>query len=282
MKKIPWPKPGQTLSDFVGNNGSYQLIMTEDQSYTLKSLAFDEACHSMSGAYAETLHNYVNACQLVQLSQTRPKITLLEIGFGLGVGAQVTFEALQKNHQGNAHIHYIALELDGALVEFAQKNTHIHAPMYPSIKDLGKKEIEGLEVYEATKNGHQLSVIIGNARETLISAYQKGLLPTVDIIYQDAFSPRKNPELWTQEWFESLALVSANDVCMSTYCSSISPRKAMRAAGFQIQCFKGIGKKRECTLARLQGQTDPAIQALLDKSQALTLSDTNIEDYRQK
>lgn len=281
MKKIPAKNPLETLSSFVGHNGRYEILQTEDHSYTLKSLAFDEACHSLSGAYAETLHNYYQPCGVDLLAQSKPRLTILEVGFGLGVGVQATFESLQKNSQAKALVHYVALELDAGLIEFAQKFTSLKASSYPGFHDL-KQDEENPALFEATKNGHRLSVIIGNARQTLEAAFLERRLAPVDVIYQDAFSPRKNPELWTQEWFETLVRVSDKKVVMSTYCSSLSPRKAMKAAGFSLRSFKGLGKKRECTLASLSGAADPVIEAQLEKSQSIVLRDEFIETYRQK
>jgi tRNA U34 5-methylaminomethyl-2-thiouridine-forming methyltransferase MnmC len=268
--------------EFVGNNGSYQVIETEDQSVTLKSLAFDEACHSLSGAYAETLHNYYIPCQIELRAQTQPRLTILEVGFGLGVGVQATFQSLQKHFAQIGQIHYISLELDEALVEFSKEYTQIEAEDFPSLKDLEKSQDHGLTLYQAQKNKNRLSVIVGDARQTLLQAFRERLFCPVDAIYQDAFSPRKNPELWTQEWFEDLIKVSHSQTLMTTYCASLSPRKAMSAAGYQLSSFKGLGKKRECTIASLSGSTDSVIAAQLEKSQAPILRDEIIDSYRQK
>lgn len=281
MKKIPANNPLENLSEFVGDNGSYEIIQTQDQSFTLKSRAFDEACHSLSGAYAETLHNYYQPCDIDQLASTKSRLTILEVGFGLGVGVQATFESLHKNPKAQALVHYVALELDASLIAFAQKFTPLEAASYPSFHDL-KQDETNPGLYEASKNGHRLSVIVGNARQTLEAAFLERRFSPIDVIYQDAFSPRKNPELWTQEWFETLVRVSDKKVVMSTYCSSLSPRKAMKAAGFYLKSFKGLGKKRECTQASLSGPADAVIEAQLEKSQSIVLRDEFIESYRQK
>lgn len=275
---MPTTKP----NFFVGHLGDYEVIETEDQSITLKSLHFDEACHSLSGAYAETIHNYLTPCEVEQKAHLQDKLVILEVGFGLGVGVQATFQTLQQSGPLKAAVHYIALELDEGLIDFARQQVSIDAIDFPRLLDLKKLQQEEVKIFSAKQGPHQLSLIIGNARTTVLKAYELGLLPAIDVIYQDAFSPRKNTELWTQEWFETLKMISHEKTVMSTYCSSLSPRKAMHAAGWALHSFKGLGKKRECTKAYSSGETDPAIRALLEKSQAVILTDEKIDQYRQK
>ena len=47
-----------------GSLGNYHLVETEDQSQTLYSEAFGEACHSTHGARAETREIYLEGCHL--------------------------------------------------------------------------------------------------------------------------------------------------------------------------------------------------------------------------
>lgn len=267
---------------FVGHLGDYEVIETEDQSITLKSLKFDEACHSLSGAYAETLHNYLMPCKVEQKARLQEELIILEVGFGLGVGVQATFQSLQQIAPIKAAVHYIALELDEGLIDFASEHIAIEAPDFPQISELKKTLSRGINTFESQKGAHRLTLLMGDARTTLLQAYQQDLFAKVDVIYQDAFSPKKNTELWTQEWFETLFKVSHEKTVMSTYCSSLSPRKAMHAAGWALDSFKGLGKKRECTIAYRSGESAQALKTQLEKSQAIILTDEKIDQYRQK
>lgn len=115
---------------------------------------------------------------------------------------------------------------------------------------------------------YKLTIIYGNARETIRSLNQN-----FNIIYQDAFSPKKNPSLWTIQWFKDLARVSDQNVRMSTYCSSVGARKAMIAAGFKLQEGGAFKRKRSSTRATLLGDTDNDITIKLNQSKIKALVD---------
>src|SRR5690606_29124540 len=102
--------------------------------------------------------------------------------------------------------------------------------------------------YEAIYPAQKVRVIvlIGDARTTLPQQSWR-----FHAIYQDPFSPKKNPSLWTQEWFELLRQCSDDDCIMATYSASVGVRKAMLEAGWHPESLPGFGPKRERTLARL-------------------------------
>src|SRR5690606_27427663 len=101
-----------------------------------------------------------------------------------------------------------------------------------------------------------LKILIGDARITLPHYIKKHSLK-VHAIYQDAFSPKRNPDLWTVEWFTLLKEISHQDVIMSTYSSSSAIRKSMAEAGFTLYPGEKFGPKRSSTRARLKGEMDP-------------------------
>ena len=68
----------------------------------LFSEAFNEACHSLDGAWDETLFNYLHGCDVPEKAQQKGEETLsvLEVGFGQGVGLQVVADFYQKQDEG--------------------------------------------------------------------------------------------------------------------------------------------------------------------------------------
>lgn len=245
------------MSEFKGQLGKYRIIETEDQSQTLWSEFFDENCHSTHGAYAETLFNYVEACGIAQAANTRH---ILEVGFGLGHGLKATLE------HAKSPVHFVSLELDSALIDWAKTNLPIQNFHWDSLTktDYGH--------HAELPNGGSISILIGDARTTL-PQWDKFKF---DAIYQDPFSPKKNPTLWSVEWFELLAKKSGNDVIMATYSASVGVRKAMLEAGWHPQSHKGFGPKRERTLATLSGAIDDQLERRLRASNAPALRDQAI------
>ena len=233
---------------------NYKTIITDDGSQTYFSEVYGEACHSTSGAIAETNIHYIEGCKIKEIGHETVKV--LEVGFGVGIGFLETLKALER------YLDFVSFEIDEKLI------VHI----------LEKNNL----AYEKTDYGflsegrnYKLRVLVGDARDSIKKIDEK-----FHAIYQDAFSPKRNAILWTQEWFEDLLKLAHSDCIMSTYSASSSIRKSMIAAGWKV--FKGVkfGPKRSSTRARLSGDTDHDIEEQLKRSPAPLLTDSNYKDYK--
>lgn len=248
----------------MANPPKHHWIDTEDGSRTLFSEAFQEACHSTSGARAETLLHYVEGCQVKHKSP----LIILEVGFGLGIGFLATFDSLIKEDK---KWDFISLELDEELLEWFRLENRDH-PFLKNLKWINVGEIKTLQCINENIN---LIILCGDARKTLPSFINNSPMKW-NAIYQDAFSPKKNPTLWTTEWFEFLKSHSTADVILSTYSSNSPVRKSLLEAGWIIQKGKTFGAKRSCTRALLQGASDPDILVQLTNTSTPALRDDKI------
>lgn len=237
------------MSNPDGLPPQHQLVPTADGSVTLFSERFQEACHSTAGAKAETLHHYIDGCSVRSLFATLTEVRVFEVGFGTGLGWRETSTA---NLPTPAFLDFLSVEIDEELVKWA-------APQ------LSRQTSAGLIWYESKNSKQRLRVLIGDARETL--PHFLGLFPmTFHAIYQDAFSPKRNPTLWTEEWFKVLGTFTAPGAILSTYSASSSVRKALVNAGWGIQEGGPFGPKRSSTRARFGESSDP--QLLLENSRS--------------
>ncbi|MFZ4714694.1 MAG: tRNA (5-methylaminomethyl-2-thiouridine)(34)-methyltransferase MnmD [Bacteriovoracaceae bacterium] len=250
---------------------NYDWLATEDGSYSLFSKAFEEGCHSTSGAKLETITHYIKGCDVLEKAKAET-LSILEVGWGLGLGYQTTIEELKK-HQLTPNLHFLSLEIDPELIHWVRDQLSFETAGYPAFSQLQKIELNDLTYYEAKSELGTLTILCGDARVTL-PRFQK-LFPEfkAQVIYQDAFSPKKNPTLWTVEWFLDLKNISSPDVRLSTYSASNSIRKSMIEAGWNL--FKGerFGKKKTSTRAKLVGTTDSDILELLARSPITSLRD---------
>jgi tRNA U34 5-methylaminomethyl-2-thiouridine-forming methyltransferase MnmC len=254
--------------EFKGKLGLYKIIETEDQTKTLWSEFFNEACHNLSGAYQETLYNYIQGCNINEQINQDIDVHVFDVGFGPGLGLTAYVDAIKKMTvtQGKKRT-YTSIELDEDLFLWSIKNNF---PEYVfSKKDNYYSSIFNL----GSDNQLQVTIFIGDGRLTMPYANKQKILPKFTAIFQDAFSPKKNPSLWTVEWFECLKQLSTNEVFLSTYSASVSVRKSMIKAGWKIKSEKGFGQKRTMTKARLIGESDPGLSADLARSPTLELHD---------
>jgi tRNA U34 5-methylaminomethyl-2-thiouridine-forming methyltransferase MnmC len=250
---------------------NYSWLETEDGSLSLFSEAFGEGCHSTSGAKLETITHYIRGCDVLTKAHS-PALSILEVGWGLGLGYQTTIEELIK-HKLNPKLHFVSMEIDPELILWSKSKLEFESFQYPTFSMLEKKSIGELEYYEAESERGKLTILSGDARMTVPLFHQAFPEFKAQALYQDAFSPKKNPTLWTVEWFETLKSLSAADVKMSTYSSSNSIRKSMLEAGWKLNAGERFGKKRTSTRASLQGESDQEILKSLSLSPILSLKD---------
>ncbi|TDP52238.1 tRNA U34 5-methylaminomethyl-2-thiouridine-forming methyltransferase MnmC [Bacteriovorax stolpii] len=254
--------------DFKGKLGNYKIIETEDNTLTVYSEYFDEACHNLSGAYNETLYNYISGCFIPEQIAQNKNVHVLDVGFGIGLGLKALIATAKEIPSINLKdFSYTSMELDEDLFLWSAQTN------FPELNFTKYENTYQTRVSIAPELYLSVTVYIGDGRKTLPHAYKMGKLPMMTAIFQDAFSPKKNPTLWTVEWFEDLKKMSHPEVYLSTYSSSVSIRKTLLATGWQIENAKGFGQKKTMTKARLIGTTDPLLSAELSRSKALELRD---------
>lgn len=235
----------------------YKIIETEDGSQTLFSVDYNESCHSIHGAKEETLTHYIYSCELSDKLQKQKTVRVLEIGFGTGLGMIATHSAQKENP---SIVFFTSFEIDEELVKYFFS----HHPEYPFEKVDGD--------YFGEMNHFKYRICIGNARKKI----QHIGLEKYDCIYQDAFSPKNNKELWTVEWFKDLKFISHEQTILSTYCASSIARKSMLEAGWSVFAGKRFKHKMHSTIAKLGEKSDMAIIEKLQRSPMKPLYDKDL------
>lgn len=253
------------MTDHKNLPPGHSYVETADGSFTLFSEHFQEACHSTSGAKSETVLHYISGCQVPNRSLQYNLFTILEVGFGLGVGFLTTMEMMPKE----ARWKFISLELDKELLNWF-RNEH------PELQLEWKENL-----LQSRTEQFELIIIQGDARETL-PEFLKNNQVQFHAIYQDAFSPKRNPVLWTKEWFTLLKEYSHPDVILSTYSASTSIRKSLVESGWGVHKGEKFGPKRTSTRASLSRPTDPDILAQLERSPTGALTDLQIDPITKR
>ncbi|HLW57728.1 MAG TPA: MnmC family methyltransferase [Bacteriovoracaceae bacterium] len=245
----------------------YHWILTEDGSRTLHSELFGEACHSTTGAKTETLLHYLEGCRVKERLGDYPQFQILEVGFGLGIGFLTTLETLGMEHPW----HFISMEIDPDLVKWFIEE-YQHLPIIKNAKWSSEK------IVHAKFENVELTILIGDARKEL-APFLENSSYRFHAIFQDAFSPKRNPHLWTVEWFSLLKRFSHDDCILSTYSASSSIRKSLLQSGWTVKKGHKFGPKRSSTRAMLKGESDQEILSHLERSPVKPLYDEGIEEF---
>jgi len=216
----------------------HSLIITEDGSHSLRNEILNETYHSIHGAIQESVHVFVEN----GLKQcTRKEIRILEIGFGTGLNAFLTLIEAEKL---NISIEYTGIEL------YPVPETIWKEINYPDvIAKQQKADFYFLHACEWEKT-HQISP---NFSFRKINCDFATFEPEdkFDLIYFDAFSPEKQPELWLQNRFTSLASHCNSGAILTTYCAKGIVKQALRDAGFKVERLDGPPGKRHMLRGRI-------------------------------
>lgn len=266
------------MNDFKGNLGNYKILKTEDNTETVWSEYFDEACHNLSGAYEETLHNYINGCGILDLFNSTPDASILDVGFGVGVGLKASIDQFKISPLENITANYYSIELDESLMLWSFSSTLPDIKMEKIEMGNGPTQLTFYQgIWQSDEKILNIKIFIGDGRLTLPLASFHKILKPIDAIFQDAFSPRKNPTLWSVQWFKFLKTQAKDSVKMSTYSSSVSIRKSLIAAGWTVVEAQGFARKKSMTLASLTGKTCETLIDQLERSPTLEIHDKCIK-----
>jgi len=210
-----------------------EFVITEDGSHTIYLPEMDEHYHSTHGAIQESMHIYINQ-GLFQV--TKQEISILEIGFGTGLNAYLTFAF--ADHK-KLNINYFSIE-KYPLPEIDFLKLNYPSKIFPEHSDVFEK-IHRAKWDSLVNISPEFS--LQKVHADLLS-FDFNCLPQFDLVYYDAFAPGKQPEMWTDEIIQKVASTVKEDGILVTYCAKGSVRRAFSAAGFQMERIPGpIGKK---------------------------------------
>lgn len=238
-------------------------LPTKDGSFSLYSEKYRDFYHSTKdGAILETLYKHIIPTFTLVCDSQNPKdsaqnpIKILDICFGLGYNALFSL-AFAKKCGIAVQIHSVELHLLESLRDFAYPKILSHyLPLREILDSLflrGAWECENLAIYL-----HK-----GDAKiylQNLADSHQNSKSQCFDIIYQDAFSPSKNAELWDKSHFQNLYALLKNNGAISTYSSAPKVRQTCQSVDFQVYDMKCGHLKNGTLLRKNPTQCDKTLQ----------------------
>jgi len=208
------------------------LKITDDGSHTLFAEGLDEPYHSTHGALQESMHVFIKQGFLT-LGQ--PSVRIVELGFGTGLNAILTLkEALSLK----LDIYYHAVE------KYPLKESEYSKLNYEELIDRLPKGILNRMHSCPWEEPVNISEHFTLYKEE--ADFRTMKLPShINLFYFDAFSPDKQPELWTREVIGSLARAADPGAILVTYSSKGVVRRTLESCGFEVTKVTGPPGKRE-------------------------------------
>lgn len=233
MNDVSTHKVGQPLPPSpLEMAGERSLLITSDGSHTLFVPEIDESYHSTHGAIQESRHIFIEA----GLKQCiKSEICVLEIGFGTGLNAFLTLIEAEKCNQ---KILFTTLELYPVTIDKASLLN------YP--EELAQENRVNFEKMHASPWNEEVPITPHfNLKKIKTDFTHYTFKNKFDVVFFDAFSPEKQPEMWAQQQFEKIYASCNTGAILTTYCAKGAVRRAMQAAGFVVERLAGPEGKRE-------------------------------------
>ena len=253
------PKPSSAKNSTTTTNSLTQASLHPaklnwDELGQPKSAQFDDFYFNTDSGIDESRYVFINPSRLQQRWQDhKGSFTILETGFGTGLNFILTWlewmafqsETSYRNaeQQVSNHLHFISIEkfpLDKSQIAQA-------LALFPQLNHLTEQLIA--EYPLLIKGFHSLQFKDHNMTLTLIFDDVSSALPqlngAVDAWYLDGFAPAKNPDMWTDSLYSSMARLSRADTSLATFTAAGDVRRGLSAAGFKLNKVTGFGMKRE-------------------------------------
>ncbi|WP_029035293.1 tRNA (5-methylaminomethyl-2-thiouridine)(34)-methyltransferase MnmD [Salinimicrobium terrae] len=214
-----------------------EIIKTGDGSATIFLPDWNEHYHSKHGAMQEALHVFIQTGYKHHLTRHSPEsISILEIGFGTGLNALLTFFEAENTR---VKVDYTGVEAypvsaeELAALDYAEAVAEQSASeIFQELHETGwEKRSEISPFFSLKKEKKFFSEISANEE--------------FDLIYFDAFGPRVQPDLWSEEVFRNMYRALKENGVLVTYSAKGDVRRAMQAVGFAVERLQGPPGKRE-------------------------------------
>lgn len=214
-----------------------QIITTSDGSTTIQLTDWDECYHSKHGAIQEAYHVFIkNGLSLME----NKSISILEIGFGTGLNAFITFLEANKN---TLTIDYTGVEAYPVTTEEAFAMNYVHELNANNFQN------EFQLMHEST--WEEKIVFNSNFNITKRQQFFNEIQDKnrFDLIYFDAFGYRVQPELWSTEIFYKMYKAIKSKGILVTYAARGVVKRSLIEVGFTVKKVPGPPGKREMMIA---------------------------------
>lgn len=215
--------------------------------------AFGDTYWSSDGGADETRHVFLSGNGLPARWAGRERFVIVETGFGTGLNFLCTWQRWRETAAAGSRLHYIAVDRH-PLRRDDLLRLHAERPELASLARLLAERYPPL-----LPGFHRVHLDGGRVALTLLWGEAAPMLAQLearaDAFFLDGFAPARNPDMWSEALFAQLARLAAPGASCATYTVAGEVRRALAAAGFEVEKRPGFGRKREMLAGRFTGNT---------------------------
>ena len=226
----------------------FKLVKLASGVHSVHALKYGETFHPVVGPVAEAEALYVRQLNLTERRRkAREEFVIWDIGLGAAANALTALRSIRDLH---GKVRMISFDYTVAPLQFALK--HAEALGYfngygPVLEELARSG--AVTFPDGAQNVNWLLQLADFP--TFLQTAAAAQLPKPHAILFDAFSPARNPAMWTEPLFASIykLLDPARPCALATYSRSTLLRVTLLLAGFYVGAGHATGEKEETTLA---------------------------------
>jgi tRNA 5-methylaminomethyl-2-thiouridine biosynthesis bifunctional protein len=257
------------------------------------STAFDDVYFNSDNSIDESRYVFMEQNRLLERWNNNPghSFTIGETGFGTGLNFLVTAKAWLEHTSAETNpgiLHFISVEKFPLSKEDLQRTLKL----WPELSELADELIQlypsavpGIHRLKLANNRIILTLMYGEADDMFAALkgsdhplFQRQGNPVINAWFLDGFAPSKNPEMWSETLFQTIADLSEPGTTFSTFTVARAVRLALEHTGFQFDRAPGFGLKHEILFGRLIKHTisHSTSASALDNQQTLRRDSSSI------
>lgn len=260
-------------------SSNYKLVRLVSGDHSIHSLAHGETFHPVIGPVAEAEALYVNQLRLRErLMNHAGEFVIWDVGLGAAANALTVLRATREFPRPIRLVSFdntiepltFALQNADALGYFGGYETQVDAILTQHAAGFtdGEREVDW-------------RLFLGDF-PTLLTQPTASALPKPHAVLFDAYSPAKNPAMWSLPLFAKLFqhLDPQRPCALPTYSRSTIMRVTLLLAGFFVGVGHATGKKEETTIAAntLELLDEPLDLRWLDRARRSHSAEPMVED----
>lgn len=218
------------------------IITTSDGSKTIQLVDWNEQYHSVHGALAEAQHVFLKNGLAYRIqaedivTKDKQKIHIVEMGLGTGLNLLLTYDFLSTKEL-DLEVNYTGIDKFPVSTE---EQVQLNYEQFTAVNTNIFKEMCG-QVW----NSKEMYAGKFSLEKRQIDLLEYSDTEPVDLVYFDAFGPRVQPELWTEESLNVLVSRMNTNAVFVTYCAKGDVRRSLQNLGLRVERLPGPPGKRE-------------------------------------
>lgn len=227
-------------------SNDYALVPLANGTFSIRLNANGETFHPVIGPMAEAEALYIRQLKLRERAPAEDQFVIWDIGLGAGGNVLTTLHQLKDVP---ARLHIVSFDHTLGALRFALE--HAAALQFPVGLESVLEELLRTHRVEFRHGALRVTweVHVGDFPAALTTA--TSAWPAPHAIFFDAYSPARNPAMWTLPLFENLfrRLDPHRPCTLATYTRSTIPRVTLLLAGFFVGAGDPVAAKNETTIA---------------------------------